>query len=172
MSIVVIQKIETVWTKRSRGGENAVRRNAVPEIAKIPLHRIVERYNSLLQVSLDYRESNLFTEPSEKIVLDSNLQPIACGCIIVDFNDREVFMEFRHNLGCGAPERGWMQKKLVLPLNEWGQIVYNGRFNDWDDGTTHYKKTVVNAGRFERVTPGIFTQIEPAKRFSAMAELF
>jgi hypothetical protein len=62
-----------------------------------------------------------------------------------------------------------MSKTLVLAVNEWGQISYNGRFAE--EGGWLYEKTVVNVGLFEPPSNGVFTNAGPTHRYSAMGHL-
>jgi hypothetical protein len=171
--IVVAQHIRTKWTKASCGGEDAVRRNGVPEAANVPVQRIPKGNLILVHHVLQYREADGFRQPKEEIRVNPALQMLALGCVTVYHTTDEVIATFRYNYDSGCkPNRGWARKTLRLTLNEWGQIVYNGRFVPGWDGDQWYRKTVVNVGMVERLTPGLFTREEPTCRFSAMAELF
>ena len=72
----------------------------------------------------------------------------------------------------GAPRRAGLQRTFHLQINEWGQIVYNGRFSDRDEGSWWYEKKVVNVGLFERLIPSMFISEAPTYRYEAMAHLF
>lgn len=172
-NIVIVQQIRTKWTKELRGGENAGKRNAVPEVARVPVHRIKADGLVLVHHSLSYGEYGGFSQPYEEIHVNLTVRPLAIGCVTIDPEKEEVIATFRYDNQCGgAPYRGWARKTLPLAVNEWGQIVYNGRFQDYNGGHWWYEKTVANVGLFERLIPGAFTKQEPVCRFSAMGELF
>ncbi len=172
-NVVVVQQIRTHWTKASRGGDNAVKRNAVPEAARVPIHRIVGDNLILVHHLLEYEERDGFSRPREEIRINPTVRPLVVGCVTIDHSENQAIMTFRYDRGCGgAPDRGWTRKTLRLVVNEWGQIVYNGRFSPVWEGNWWYEKMVVNVGLFERLMPGVFTKQEPTCRFAAMDELF
>jgi hypothetical protein len=172
-NIIVVQQVRTTWTKASRGGENAGRRNAVLEVARVPVERIPAGNLVLAHHSLSYGEGNGFAQSTEEVQVNPPTRPLVIGCVNVDYSEEAVTVTFHWDYRCGgAPDRGWARKTLHVRVNEWGQIVYNGRFNSGWDGPWYYQKMVVNVGLFERLTPGLFTRQEPTCHFSAMAELF
>lgn len=173
MSVAIIQQIGTKWTKASRGGANAVKRNAVPEVATVPVHRVQADHLVVLHHSLFYGERTWFSEPFENIAVNPPALPLVIGCVTITRAAEEVAVTFQYNRKCGgAPERGWAHKTMHLGLNMWGQVVYNGRFAPGWEGDWWYEKVVVNIGLFERITPGVFTCSEPTDRFRAMGQLF
>lgn len=170
MAIVFIQHIKTIWRKDARGGEKAVQRNAVPEVAKLSLRSIVTRTPVVVQQDLYYGAKN-FTDPREKITTDTILRPIEIGGVTVDHSSDLVFARFQYTARCGAPMRGWARKSLQLSLGEWAQFVYNGRFSPGWEGDWRYEKHVVNVGQFARLSSGLFTRCAPTTRFEALGEL-
>jgi hypothetical protein len=172
MSILIVQQIVTTWTKEARGGENAVKRNRVPEAAKLPVERLDAAGLILLQQNLFFGSGD-FVKPREKIVINSTLRPLSVGCVTVYDAKDGVAAVFRYDSKCGgAPERGWARKTLRAAENEWAQIVYNGRFAPGWEGDWWYEKKVVNVGLFDHLTSGVFTRSAPTYRFEAMGELF
>ncbi len=166
---MIIQHIQTSWTKHARGGEKAVQRNAVPEVAKLSLQSIKSRAPVVVQQDL-YYSWNPLTDPSETIATDFIVRPIEVGCVTVDHSSDMVFASFRYTARCGAPMRVWARKSLQLSLGEWAQLVYNGRFSpDWE-GDWRYEKHAVNIGLFERLSSGLFTRCAPTTRFESLVE--
>src|SRR5579871_5977918 len=171
-SIVVVQQIRTRWTKTSRGGQNAQRRNAVPEIARVPVERINRGNHTGVRHRLWYDERDQFAHPNEEVCVDPTMNPLVIGCVTIDHHDEQVTATFHYDRRCGgAPDRGWASKTLCLAVNEWGQMAYNGRFNGGWESPWYYEKMVVNVGLFERLTPGVFTQQEPVCRYAAIGYL-
>jgi hypothetical protein len=170
--IVIVQQIEVEWSKASRGGQGAVWRNAVREVAKVPLNRIVASDLVLVQQKLWFFERNKFALPKETIILNPTVKPLVIGCVSVDYSDDAVVAGFAFNSACGgAPNRSGIRQTLVLTLNEWGQIVYNGRFAPAYDGDWWYEKMVVNVGIFDPPSNSVFTRSQPNQTCSAMAHL-
>ena len=169
--ILVVQEIKTSWSKASRGGTAAIGRNAVPEIARLPRADKCKSARSALYHSLLYVESNGFVNPREKIVLDPSL-PLQIGGVTLERNGDEARADFAWTRECGAPDRGWARKTMVIRPQEWGQIVYNGRLSLGWDSEWSYEKTVVNFGLFEVFRPYAFTAHPATDRFEAMAHLF
>jgi hypothetical protein len=169
--VVVVQQILTSWSKKSRGGEGAVKRNAIPEVAPVPMHCIKTERLTLLHQSLSYSEWDGFA-PREKIEVNPTLRPVVIGGVTVNDDDEVAVASFQYNLGCGAPERGWARKTLRIAEGEWGQILYNGRFAPPWEGPWWYEKMVVNIGLFSHLSSGVFTHCAPTCRFSAMGHLF
>ncbi|MCW3094964.1 MAG: hypothetical protein JWL77_582 [Chthonomonadaceae bacterium] len=169
--ILVVQQVHTYWTKAARGGENAVRRNAVPESAKLPVQRVDRKGLIVMHHRLTYGGD--FSQPYEKIHINPTLRPLTIGCVTIHSTDEGAIATFRYDRGCaGAPDRGWARKTMLLTANEWGQFAYNGRFVPAYDGNWWYEKMVVNVGLFEQLTSGLFTREEPTYRFTAMGDLF
>lgn len=179
-NVIVVQQICTSWTKVSRGGENAAKRNAVPEVASLPVQHLIEvnKNNTdnkddlvLIHHRVTCEEENGFS-PREKIHLNPTLRPFIVGGVTIQYSDDEVNAVFQYDRGCGAPDRSWARKTIHMTVNQWGQIAYNGRFVAGWEGPWYYEKTVVNVGIFERLRPDVFTKQEPASRFTAMGDLF
>lgn len=170
--VLVIQQIIVEWDKSSRGGAEAERRNALPEAAKVPFQQYQAADVTFLQQTLAFPAYRNYTPPSEEIMLRPMFNPVSLGGVTIIWNEEQVKAKFRWSHGCGAPDRGWMAKTLSLAVNEWGQIVYNGRLSDCDDGQWYYHKTVVNVGLFAPASNNVFTRSEPNQRYSAMAHLY
>ena len=171
--MIVLQQIHTIWTKKSRGGPGAVQRNAVPEVAKIPLQQVRSSDVSLLLHRLTYHEREGFSHPHERLEENLSVKPLQIGCMTIDYGEGILIASFRYTRECGgAPERGWMRKTLQIGLNEWGQIVFNGRFSPAWEGDWWYEKTVVNMGLFDQPSNSVFTRSQPTYRYAAMSHLY
>lgn len=167
--ILVVQHIMTSWGKEARGGKGAVLRNAVPDAAKLPLSSL--KPDELTFLSHYLRFNAQPTGPHERIFIENPTFPLVVGGVIINPAAEAVLARFRYTFACGAPDRGWMQKTLRIAANEWGQIIYNGRFSA-DEAGWWYEKHVINVGWFERLTPHVFTREAPTHRFNASALLF
>jgi hypothetical protein len=171
-SVIVVQQILTHWSKASRGGKGAVKRNAVPEVACLPLNRVEQRGLTLLHHKLAFYEPN-FSRPKEEISLNPTLLPHVVGCVKIDYGKEVAIASFRFGAECGgAPLRGWARKTLYIAEGEWGQILYNGRFANRVSGWWWwYEKMVVNVGLFSELPEDVFTRCPPTYRVSEMAHL-
>jgi len=154
--MLVVQHIQVIWTKASRGAPGAVQRNAVPEVFELP-PAIVGQTADLLVHQVIVRESNAFT-PRIGDVVNEVLAPLALG-----------MLELR-------PEEGLARvvtrdgPTLVVPLGEWGRIRTNCRHSDYDTGQWYYSKDVVNVAVCARPDRGLF-QGEPDQYVDAERRL-
>jgi hypothetical protein len=170
-SVVVVQKVLTYWTKASRGGAGATKRNAVPEAATLPLSSAKMAGKTGLLHEVAYRESDDFARKDRPLQLDPPLSKLVVGCVTINLDRDTVSASFRYSWGCcGSPERGWTRKTLQIAEGEWGQMIYNGRFVD-SDGYWWYEKKAVNIGLFPELLEDVFIRNAPTYRFSAMAHL-
>jgi hypothetical protein len=170
-AIVVVQRVLTSWTKASRGGEGATRRNAVPEAVTLPLSNVKLAGRTGLLHEVGYNEYYDFARKDAPLRMDPPLSKLVVGCVTINLERDTVTASFRYSWQCGAPDRGWIQKTLHIAENEWGQMVYNGRLVYGDGGQWHYEKSVVNVGLFSELSDDVFTYSAPTYRFSAMAHL-
>jgi hypothetical protein len=128
---IFIQKIETNWTKKSRGNPGSTLRNRVPE--KLPI-RIFESSESALLQYMIFNEGS-FEKPSKNKTY-----------IINDNSIRQHGLDFKHVAG-GLEVGLWtrhknLQKIGVLKFNSWCQIKTNCRYPM--EYTTGYRKIVFN----------------------------
>ena len=173
MSRIVVQHVCTGWTKAARGGEMAAKRNAVPNVVKIPVKNRVDAGAQLLHHTVSYGEYNGFLSPRQELTFEPTMHPLRFGCVTVALNTDGVIMMFCYDRGQGgAPNRSWAQQTFHIKEGEWAQMAHNGRFQYSDDGQWYYKMIVVNVGLVEAVTPGMFTGSTPTYRFAAMGHLY
>lgn len=171
-TILVVQEIKTYWTKTSRGGIKAVERNTVPEAIKIPIDRIQEKEIKIIHHQILFSEEIGFNQLRDRIILNSTLNPISLGGVSITHNKETVWTEFEYSTICGAPDRGRVKKTLKTNINEWAQIIYNGRFSSSWTALWWYEKKVVNAGLFEHLSANVFIKISPKATFRSMIDLF
>ena len=167
--IIIVQVVETWWTKRSRGGSLAVARRAVPDVAEIPYPQRQILEGSAHYHHLTYQERDDFLLPQDTVSVRP--VPLRLVGVTIDAVADHVQVQYKWDCGCGAPERGWVRKEFSLALNEWGQVTHNGRFSDFDGGQWSYHRWSVNVGVVETFSPALFTTHSPTVRFSAEALL-
>jgi len=163
----VVQQIYIYW---GRTGPNGGYRKSIRDAVKIPVQRLDCKDPKIVYHQASYSNFNHYVQPYDEILVHGTRQPVDLGGVTVDYTQEEVSATFRYNYRyVGKPDRSWVEKTLILPANEWGQIRYNGRFTT---ETSRYCRTVVvNVGLFDRLTPGLFTQQEAISRFASIAKL-
>src|SRR5688500_13604450 len=82
--VILVQSIETQWTRASRGGSRAVKRNAVPEAVEFPFLESPEHASARLHHSLCYEERAGFADPRWRVVMDAGTEPLCVGCVTID----------------------------------------------------------------------------------------
>jgi hypothetical protein len=172
--ILIVQQIQTYWTKASRGAPAAVRRNAVPEALPVPAPGAhwPGPAPSRLHHKLWFSESKDFRTPAEEVILDPVFNPLPVGCVSILHRDEVVWTEFRYDgQFAGQPDRGVLRKKIRTGPNEWAQVAYNGRFTHGYDGYQWYVKLVVNVGVFSEFAADVFTRAKPTAVFRSMGPL-
>lgn len=130
---VLIQRIETYWTKRSRGQPRATVRNSVPETYLI---ENLPKENGINYIQVKYSEHNNFQAPS-----------IISWKLINENQQREIGLDFKFIdpnilLVSRWGENGFLKKVGELTQGNWLRIVSNERVVL--DYTWAYKKHVFN----------------------------
>ena len=82
-NVTIVQQIHTRWTKASRGSDEARRRNAVPEVARIPVQRIRSDDLVLVHHRLFYDERDGFSKPREELRVNPTVRPLSVGCVSI-----------------------------------------------------------------------------------------
>ena len=170
--LIIVQQIHSIWTKASRGGKGAEQRNAVPETAPVPLQSMDGSTFTIAHHKLTYREHMGFAQPFEEAIEGVSDNLVNVGCVSITQGTSTVDATYRYGRKCGgAPEREWARKTLCIAPNEWGQIIYNGRFAPGWDGDWWYEKMVVNICMSNQPSNDVFERSDPTYRFTNMAQL-
>jgi hypothetical protein len=170
--MILVQEITTVWSKASRGGPLAAIRNAVPETYPLAFFAVSPPQVSCLYHTIGFDEANDFAYPKEQLVSYTLTQELRFGCVSISPMGDQVQVIYTYDMGCGgAPQRyGLPQLAFSLPLNQWGQILYNGRFPE--EYTWTYRKYVYNIGVFDRVDKNVFVQLPPKHRQDRLVDVW
>ncbi|MBN1910332.1 MAG: hypothetical protein JW818_11375 [Pirellulales bacterium] len=165
------------WTKASRGGDGARIRNALPDALPLPLEAFTAPWTLH---SIYYHESNDFTK--EEVIKKTD-SPDVLGIRVLRFKlcNRQLAVSFLHD-SANAALVDRIQVDLqgneilevdafVLEPEQWGQLVYNGRFVDMDTGNWWYEHTVFNIGLGLKPAKDLFRSTRPASRFVELARL-
>jgi len=166
--MVVIQEVNTSWTKDSRGAPGAVARSAVPErLAFMPSvgHRAV------LEHLARYSEESGFV-PSETVTSYDAPASLRYGCVRLVVEDSHVQVMWLYDAGyIGAPGReGPPKEAFVVSIGQWGYVRYNGRLT-YDEGWW-YRKVVLNVGIFAAPTGSEFLVRQPDFTYDQTARLW
>jgi hypothetical protein len=174
--IPIIQIIHCNWTKMSRGMPNAALRNTVPERLPIPLD-LIDSQTAVrsLYHEVFFEEKNEFQNPRVRLFTNLVILPVS-GCTKIENTSQEIIAIYRYHSSQsrgGAPNRGALQHRLKSSLNNWVQVMENGRFSHgFMGGDWKYQKIVVNAGLFDCLNTDYFIDQPPTQTFSSMADLW
>ena len=179
---VLIQRIDTTWTKASRGGQGAVQRNGTPAALPVPCFLGFHSSEFGFHVHrLWFAEQNGFVPTETVAVKRGHSWQEGCVLLTRDEDVVRVRFEYDHHKG-GAPARRMVdptgnlsplsQEAFTLRLGEWGRVSYNGRFSHADTGEWWYEKVICNVGLSLRPPADWFSHGAPNYLYSQMAELW
>lgn len=163
-SIVIIQRISTDWTKQSRGSPGAIKRNSTPQALTLPLEELPPGGCSFIEHSSSFSERRDFEDPRPSISFENFVleRPMRFGGVLVQRDAGRVRVSWNYTSeDAGMPLRP--QKKndaFELALNQWGRVIYNGRFNG-EGEIWWYQKSVLNVGLFARAAAAVFVETVP-----------
>src|SRR5690242_7855528 len=82
-SAIVIQRIETHWSKESRGGPSAVLRNAVPESLTLPASLSTTSQQDMIEHWVSYSQWEGFDRPRVTITQEAPGK-LKLGCVLIE----------------------------------------------------------------------------------------
>lgn len=153
--MIIVQHIETRWTKRSRGMPGAAARNAVPRVMALPpgpeaaagiyLHRVVADEDG----GFDLHQVTGTIEPGRGFTEYWTLRLVPAGpAVVVEFG----YVARQHGL---PPRRGNRHPVFRLEPGEIGTLHINGRFS-YTSGQ-YYEQHFVNIANAEAASRDVFT---------------
>lgn len=170
----LIQKINLQWYKDCRGGSGAVQRNHYPRTMLLPKDffsyysfGLPIHFVSIVQKPDGFHIKKNCRKLIEKMVDDKiKLQPFE---LIQE--DCKIQIRYRYDWHIGAiPGRYTYDKsgqkqpinELALELlpNDFGQVICNGRFRDWDTGSWYYTIDILNVIQPEKYTKSLTSFID------------
>lgn len=165
--MIIIQRIETEWTKLSRGMPNAAKRNAVPRKMLIPLNDITN--NGIYVHEVKISEKDDFKIQQKTFNIDNTEK---YWSLIFNNETGFVKVQFKYNYPeHGKPDRGRFKKTLFkLRENEIGIFHINGRFASYSG--QYYSQHFVNIANTAEILGNIFIENEAAYYANKMADLF
>lgn len=168
--MLVVQRITTEWTKISRGGDGATKRNVTPIAMELPpLAGVSSNY---LLHNIRYHEWKDFAYQADVVELDASTH-IRIEPVFLQFTENVVEVRFVWSWHhCGAPERD-SHDLFRLSLGQWGRFTCNGRFgaqtlcgSEW-----RYHKTVFNIAVIDEFDENLFIATSPNAEGSRLAQL-
>jgi hypothetical protein len=181
---IIIQAIQTVWTKASRGGPGATRRNAVAEAFPLPLpdHRRGTVLPAYFLHQLHCAERAAFHPVPQPLTTGALLDmlsidqlsihpPDDTGIVRVTYHPRKpTYLSYARD--DSGEYRPGGHEALALRIGEWGRVRYNWRHgatvsvDDW-----WYDLWVVNVGFFTELRADAFLESPPNRVYSQLSRL-
>ncbi len=149
--MIIIQHIETIWTKKSRGMPEAAKRNAVPRKMEVPVNVFNRDGLYIHKVTAD--ESNNFILKPKLEILPGTSKYWTLNFVDMSSVYRVIF-KYKY-YSHGKPDRG-NDKILLFNLKsgQTGTYHINGRLTSYSG--QHYIQHFVNIGNMKTVDKGIF----------------
>ena len=165
MTIVIIQRLVTRWTKESRGEPGATRRNATP--VALPVPGVPPKAEGILLHSVSFFEREGFEADPVSTLVPFEEYPRDLPELMLRRSADDLGVRCLWTYALGAPERphGGITQ---LAAGEWLRVMHNGRVAH--DRGWSYQRTIVNIanGSVER---GAFIETEPVAIDDHRAEL-
>lgn len=139
---VVAQWVRTSWTKRSRGGPAATRRNAAPVGFSLPTLRFPAVHEITIQEWYDFAPRDTVRDGAPEGVGLTEQD----GCLRVELTDLPV----------GRPHRWWRPRPILLAPGEWLRWQLNYRTTTMHSGDWIYHLRTLNLA-YGPVPPHVFT---------------
>ena len=165
--MIIIQHIQTTWTKQSRGMPGAAIRNAVPRTLELPIvlgasqkifiHKIVahEQDNFRLQ------QKSEISEESDRYWSLSFPE---------DQDAVQVLFAYSYSQH-GQPNRGTFRRPIFkLTAGQWGSMHINGRFTSYSG--QWYRQHFVNIAHVDNPERNLFLSGKPDFYINKMVHLF
>jgi hypothetical protein len=178
--ITVVQALLISWSKASRGGDPARKRNATPEAIPLPAESASGQGPSLLIHRAVFSEPD-FSATGQAVEVRPGFTAFRFDCVEILPVEQGLQVAYQYHHGAGAPRRlmhevtsnlvPLRKEAFLLRPGEWGRVAYNGRFSDVDDGSWWCERRVVNVGLLEDPPPDVFVRSSPSQVYSQLAKL-
>jgi hypothetical protein len=165
--MIVVQHIEVIWTKASRGAPAATVRNRLPQA--LP-HLPGAGNETYLFRHHRFDESNAFAVTLIE-ARTADAPPRREGELLIALRpDGALTLGLRHTGITGKPPRRERPQLLTLALGERGRLVVNGRQADY--AGQRYRRATYNVVQTDSAPPDLFTAGEPERLVSLETDLF
>jgi hypothetical protein len=166
--MLIVQRIQTEWTKKSRGGEPATFRNTVPEA--LPLPSLVDEGADGIVHDVRHRECDDF-RPQAAVRPAGFDRTCQLGSLWLYRQVDRLAVRFVWSWHeTGAPERK-SHDAFVLEPGQWGRLKCNGRFSDHDSGAWWYRQDTFNVAWIQDFDPNRFLNTMPDFEVVELARL-
>ncbi|TWU11302.1 hypothetical protein CA54_01070 [Symmachiella macrocystis] len=166
---VIIQRIRSEWTKESRGGEGARRRNAVPQALPLPESCFTDRF---AHQTVRFLEREEFRRPErDSIAIGDSWTDMACSDLEITVVTEGLQVRLVTDARNAASGDVQTFRAFTLVPGTWGQLIYNARYVHVYTGIWTYERSVLNIGYLKAVQPKRFTSSSPNETFSRMLRL-
>lgn len=166
---MIVQRIVTTWTKRTRGAEGREARARLPTAYPLPDALLVSKAPCLQHFVARGESDGWALEEKHRTREDVSaslgeehgavrLSLAAAG---------EMNIVFVHADECGAPFRRKKQARLLA--GSWARVRFNGRFVGYEEAW--YEEKVVNIAFGTAATRDLFLATSPSVVLEAMANL-
>jgi hypothetical protein len=178
---IYIQSIITSWDKEYRGGEKAAIRNGIPDSFELPIDVFVRPNEDKVFIhevrSFWYND---FMTTGKVYPIESS--EVKLQGVLIKTSKENIQVYFKYSVhDCGKPYRSRYdntgtltmleEKAFTLNKNEYGRVVFNGRYTDLDSGNWWYEKKVYNIIDLDKAKKDIFIRNNPLKVYEQMAVL-
>jgi hypothetical protein len=154
--MIIVQELETWWTKHSRGAPAAHLRNATPKALPVPMG--VDRKQPFLLHSVRFDETESFSPRALAASPAVSLERPARCIELREHAPGKLVVTFAWNGMCGAPRR---PRGAPIQLREgtWCRISYNGRHGS--DDAWWYFSAIVNVAFATEPDANVFLNSGP-----------
>jgi hypothetical protein len=163
--MVVVQRVQILWTKETRGAPRANQRAGLPRIFVV-VHND-ENFGFYFQqmIERDGFKVNLIEQRRAAKLAASE------GSLVLKENaDGELILGLRWSSADGQPKRYPRLEVIHLAKGQWAQLVMNGRHSNYSG--QFYSEDVYNVAYGEPIASNVFIARAPDHRFSLAADLF
>lgn len=168
MPQIIIQHILCIWTKRSRGGEGARRRNSIPSAVALPNQRWDAPF--VLQ-EVTFNEYSNF-EQANCVKTAQELTEFGIRALHVIRESGSAIVRFvRDGNNAACPSLFPHKDVFTLRSGDWGRVVFNGRHVDFCTGNWWYEQSTFNIGYFDHWAANAFTSTPPLNHFQELVQL-
>jgi hypothetical protein len=163
--MLVVQVVEILWSKATRGAPAANVRAALPRAFGIELHEGLFVLHHVKMV-----EWEDFSPRCIKSEVHASVPRVEGGLSIRQLPEGSYRLGLIGNPSGGKPHRHPVNEALTLQAGEFARLAINGRHTSYSG--QWYSEYVYNAASAHRVSATRFLQGAPEHEFSLVADLF
>lgn len=164
--MLVIQELRTTWTKISRGGQGAAKRNSTPLEMPLPM----PPSGAVFVHRVHFSEFDEFA-PSPRSAHSQDTVPHDLSGFDGYFDGNDVLVRTHWTPHLGLPKRP-NGRRIRLHLGEYCRLFHNGRLTDHDTGEWSYQSTVINIALVEEPTLELFMKAAWSETLDAREQLW